>query len=540
VKVKKPLADLVTADPQIEPVERWKQLHLLTGRIEASGAKQKSASNKGFASEEDEKFRIRACRQGQLRKELEQENKTVKWGKYLRAPDVYFDILKEGRFCLLRDFAAPKFGSKTRINEFFHVNSEVAEQFGIEDEYLMPLIKSPKDSTRIPIALDELDLKIFVCRRSKTELKKLGHHGALNYIEWGENQTYKRGEFRGLPWPDGTWVAKRQPAWYALPNTETNLARLFFAQAFGDRHMHRYCPDDIIPDARLYFLNSSSTITEEIVAACLNSSTCALCCEIAGRVTMGDGVLELKVEDARDYLFVPDLRKISAVSRKAILKAFDVLCQREIGSVFEEVTKKDRQALDEAILAAIGLDPKKYLRPIYDGLCELVRERIELGAQRSKIRKTRARKTNAEKQVFQNVLDEILPDGTKRFPDDFLSASISKKDLTEIQLPEQALKLDARPITMCLYTDEGVFREVKNPAEGKFIVYCQQGGQKTASVPVKMVEITRTVANYESYLRDLRKTLYDAFYRHTLDVGVAAKLTQTAFERFRLPSMDSA
>jgi len=540
VKVKKPLADLVTADPQIEPVERWKRLRQLTGRIEASGAKHNDTLLKGFVSEEDENFRMRVCRQGQLRKELEQENKTVKWGKYLRAPRVYFDILKEGRFCLLRDIAAPKFGSKTRINEFFHVSPEVVAQFGIEDGYLMHLIKSPKDSTRIPITLHELELKIFVCRRSKAELKKLGHHGALNYIEWGEAQTYKSGEFRGLPWPDGTWVAKRQPAWYALPNTETNLARLFFAQAFGDRHMHRYCPDDVIPDARLYFLTTGLTIPEEIIAACLNSSLCALCCEIAGRVTMGDGVLELKVEDARDYLFVPDLRKVSAASKKTILKAFGALCQREIENVFEEVNKKDRQALDEAVLKAIGLDPKKYLRQIYDGLCELVRERIELGAQRSKIRKTRTRKTNAEKQVFHNVLDEVLPDGPKRFPDDFLSASILKKDVKEIYLPEEELKLDARPLTMSLYTDKDVFREVKNPAEGKFIVYCQQAGQRTALLPVKMVEVTRTVANYEGYLRDLRKNLYDAFYRHTLDVGVAAKLTQTAFEKFRLPYLDSS
>ena len=53
----------------------------------------------------------------------------------------------------------------------------------------------------------------------------------------------------------------------------------------------------------------------------------------------------------------------------------------------------------------------------------------------------------------------------------------------------------------------------------------------------KIVEVTRTIANYENYLRDLRKTLYDAYYRRTLDVLVAERLTQAAFDRFKLPKI---
>lgn len=539
VKVKKRLTDLVPTDSQVQPMERWQHHRRLVDRIEAAGRKDTRTVPLGMVTEEDENFRIRICRQSEMRDELEREEKTVKWGQFLRAPKVYFDLIKKGSFCLLREVAVPKFGSKTRINEFFHVTLEVIKEFGIEGDYLKPLIKSPKDSIRIPIAVDELELKIFVCRRSKIDLKKLGHKGALKYIEWGENQTYERGEFQGLPWPEGTWVAKREPGWYALPNTETNLARVFFAQAFGDRHMHRYSPNDIIPDARLYFLTTKADLNDEIIAACLNSSLCALCSEIAGRVTMGDGVLELKVEDARDYLLVPDLRKSTPGQKKAITSAFETLCKREIGSVFEEVKKRDRQALDTAILAAIGLDPKTYLKPIYEGLCELVQERIDLGQQRGKMRKTKARKAKAEKESFQEVLDEILPDGPKRFPDDFLSVDAGKGERLKVALPESKLRLDTSPLTMSLYADKGVFLHVKYPAEGKFIIYCQQAGQSTAAMPSKTVEVTRAVANYEDYLRDLRKTLYDAFYRRTLDVNVAGRLTQSAFDRFKLPKIDS-
>ena len=537
VKVKKPLAALIPGDPQIQAVERWKRIRRLADRIEDAGRKDAKTVPLGVVTEEDDDFRIRVCRQGELRADLEREQKTVKWGKYLRAPEVYLSAIKTGQFCLLKNIAVPKRGGTTRINEFFHITAETAEQFGIESEYLFPLIKSPKDSTRIPIAVKELELKVFICRRSIAELKKLHHKGALKYIEWGETQTYDRGEFQGLPWPEGTWVAKRDPGWYALPNTETNAAQVFFAQAIGERHVHRYCPTMIMPDARLYYMEPQKKVANVLLAALLNSSICALNTEIAGRVTMGDGVLELKVEDARDYLLVPDLRKSTVAQKKAITTAFEALCKREIGSVFDEVKQKDRQALDTAILSAIGLDPKKYLKPIYEALCELVRERIGLGAQRGKTRKTKTRKSKAEKENFEEVLTEHLPNGPRRFPDELFTSEAAKGEMQEIPLPETPLRMDIVLTHATLYVGKDQFREAKFPAEGKFILYCQQAGQTVARVPTKSVEVTRTVASYESYLRELRKTLYGAYYRRTLDEVVAERLTQAAFDRFKLPKI---
>lgn len=540
VKVKKQLADLVTADPQVRAMERWQRLRRLMERIEAAGHKDAKTAPLGVITEEDENFRIRVCRQVEMQQELEKEEKAVKWGRFLRAPEVYFDLVKKGRFCLLNNLAVPKRGGTTRINEFFHVTPQVSEQFDIEGEYLLPLIKSPKDSVRIPMTVDELELRIFVCRKSKAQLERLGHTGALEYIEWGETQTYESGEFQGLPWPEGTWVSKRQPGWYALPDSETNLAQVFIAAAYGTRHMHRFCDSPVIADKRLYFVEGSG-VDNKLLAALINSSITSLATELTGRVTMGDGALELTVEDARDYLLVPDLRKLSVAGRKAISSAFKDLCKREIGDVFEEVKRKDRKALDEAILTAVGLDPKKYLKPIYEALCELVQERISLGEQRGKLRKTKARKANAEKESFQEVLDEILPEGPKRFPDDFLSADAARGERIEVVLPAAKLRLDITPMVVSLYTDadKRLFAHQKSPAEGKFIVYCQEAGQSAALLPKKPVEVSRTVANYESYLRDLRKTLYDAFYRRTLDVGVAARLTQATFDRFKLPVIAS-
>jgi len=63
-------------------------------------------------------------------------------------------------------------------------------------------------------------------------------------------------------------------------------------------------------------------------------------------------------------------------------------------------------------------------------------------------------------------------------------------------------------------------------------VYAHSCGHRTAALPEKIVEISRTVANYEQYLRDLRKLFYEAYFRRTLDTRTAGRLTQAAFGPF--------
>ncbi len=540
VKVKKRLDDLTPGDPKIEAKARWRKLEQLTERIEKAGKPYSKTVPLSVTTIEDDDFRIRICRQGELRAHLERDGKTVKLGTYLRAPEIFFDMQKKGKFCLLKDVALPKRGGVTRINEFFYVTAEVVARFGIEEQYLLPLIKSPKESKKIEINPSELPLQVFVCRETKSELKRRRHKGALAYIEWGEEQTYSDGNDQGLPWPKGTWVKERQPGWYALPDSETNPSQIFFSKAQDDTHFHRFSRSELIPDQRLYYLAPAKGSSPALLSALLNSSVCALATELAGPVTMGDGVLELRVEDARDYMLVPDLREVSGAESKTITAAFEKVCGRDIGNVFEEVKQKDRHALDAAVLRAIGLDPKNSLPPIYDGLCELVRERIELGQMRGKARKTKARKTGAEKQTLQDVLTEELPNGPHRFPDDFFSDTAKAQPKTDIELPGKDLILDTGSLIPALYAkDKSWSRMVKSPAEGKLVLYAQQAGHKTAHVPARPVEISRTVANYEGYLRELRKRLYEAFYNRTLDAKMAATLTQAVFDKFHLPKVET-
>jgi len=540
VKVKKRLTDLVPGDPIIEARARWRKLEQLTERIEKAGKPFSKTVPLGVTTEEDDDFRIRVCRQGELREELDVGGKTVKWGKFLRAPNAFFAMAEQNKLTPLANCAVVEFGGKSGVNEFYYLNDAAVKAHAIEPEFLRPLLKSPGDTNRIPIDLKELEIQVFVCRLSKEELRAKGKKGALAYIKWGEQQTFRSGKLQGMTWPNGIEVCNRKPGWYALPEYRSKPAQVFLSKAFHDRHMQRFCPQQLIADQRLYFLLPNKGFTTKLLGALLNSFVTATMIEIFGRLMMGDGVLELAVEDANDYLLVPDLRAASASEKKTITDAFESLCERDIGNVFEEVKKKDRQALDAAVLRAIGLDPKKYLQPIYDGLCELVRERIELGQIRSKARKTKVRKTGAEKQTLQDVLTEELPNGPHRFPDEFFSDTAKDDTKTDIELPGKELVLDTGGFIPALYAkDKSWNHTVKSAAEGKFLLYAQRAGHKVAQVPSKPVEVSRTVANYEGYLRDLRKKLYQAFFNRTLDARVAATLTQALFDKFRLPNVES-
>jgi len=536
VKVKKPLAELIPGDPVVDAVPRLSRLRDLVAHVEQAGRKYGKTHPLGMVTEEDDNFRIRVLRQSEMLAELERQGKTVKWGRYLRTPDVLQEAFSQAKNVSigLSSQATFKRGSKTHLNDFYHVSRQDAERFGIEQEFLRPLLKSPGDTKTICISPSALPLWVFVCRQTEDDLRESGKTGALAYIAWGKTQRKQ-----GILYPEWRWVRDRQPAWYSLPANESAEARIFLTNAFGDRHLHKYSETAVIADKRLHVVVPKIGVDWKLLIAVLNSFFVAASAELVGRTVKGDGVLEVDYEDLRNHLLVPDVRKFTNNNAKRILDCFSKLVNRPIGSVVDEVRRPDRQAFDAAVLRAIGLDPRKYLKPIYEGLCELVRERIELGQMRGKARKTRARGTKAEKKVSEEVLDEILPDGPRRFPEDFFSGAAAGGDKVAVELPEAPLIFDSSPLFAGVHTADGSYsRNVKTPAEGKFLLYAQRSGHRQVELPGQTVELTRTVANYEKYLRELRKQLYEAYYRRTLDTRAAARLTQSAFDRFHLPNVE--
>ena len=185
VKLKKKLKEIIPQNLEF-PHQRWQGIEKLVKEIEGKGSEFYKLEGtrfictlEGHKTYEDEMFRIRILKQGDLLKELESQGKTAKWGKYLRAPEIYFEILEKckNKLVPLKEVAEVKFGIKTGINEFFYLDDEKIKKWKIEEEFLKPVIKSPKESDTILIDPQKLKYKIFICNKSKEELKKEGKSG---------------------------------------------------------------------------------------------------------------------------------------------------------------------------------------------------------------------------------------------------------------------------------------------------------------------------------------------------------------------------
>lgn len=544
VKIKRPLAALIPWDMRLDALNRWLGLDRLVRRIEdagdLTGLRDPSGLSKdaGLKTVEDSDFRVRIVRQGELRAQVEAAGQTAKWGVYLRAPQVYFDLLAQAgdRLALLRDVAPPARGGTTRINEFFYLESEVIKSWGVAPEYCRPLIKSPSEASSILLDPNSLTLKVFICHETKEHLREKGRHGTLAYIEWGEQQIYQGGVQRGMRWSDGPWVKDRRPGWYALPLSETKSAQVFISMAYGDRHLCAYSETPLVADNRLYFLSPVEEVSAKLIAAVLNSSIVAIFTELTSRVTLGDGALELKVEDASNYLRIPDVRKFDAQQRGEIQAAFQPLLTRPIGSVHEEVGKADRRALDAAVLRGLGLDPGHWLPLIYEGLTALVSERTGLGRQRGQTRKARPQK--AANRVAEEVLGDHLPNGPQRFPDDFLSPAARQGAFREIPLPGKPLRHRGHFWGgEELSADDGEVLQVANKFEVRYVLYAQANGHSIARLPEKPIETSRAVADYARYLRELRGRLQQAYFARTLDRSAADRFVADVWRKFGLPDV---
>src|SRR5690606_8663052 len=339
-----------------------------------------------ISSVEVDEMRIRLISQEELLKELKEKSELAKWGKYLRAPDVYFEILEKckNKLVPLKDIADVRRGYTTGINDFFYLKvienknekiicrNDRGWEGEIEEKYLRPVIKSPKEPSSITIDPAKLKYHIFICNKSKSELRKEGDYGALNYTEWGEKQKTKQ----NINWTEVPAVKEKK---LCDGLQDVKEATVFVSKGINDRYFFAKSEIPSITNNRLYNIYPRYNYLENFLLL-LNSTMEYLFLEIDSRVNLGDGLIDNGIDAIKDlYVFKKN------VTLKEQNK-FNKLIKRKVLSIFREVKQKDRKELDTAVLKALGLEPKEYLPKIYEGLTEIVKERLELPKMR-KIRK---------------------------------------------------------------------------------------------------------------------------------------------------------
>ena len=143
-------------------------------------------------------------------------------------------------------------------------------------------------------------------------------------------------------------------------------------------------------------------------------------------------------------------------------------------------------------------------------------------------------KSDDEEEIIELILQEVAPDGPKKFPEDFLDDNCT--DFYELELPGTQLQL--APLSQTIITSpKGYFRyEGKNPPEARYILYAHNVGSKKIRIPRDNLTLFKTVKSYEKYCDELARRAFELFLEFTHDEGKAEILTKEVEKRLDLRS----
>lgn len=264
-----------------------------------------------------------------------------KWGaKYLRAPHVYWVIRDRSKERLVRlgSIADVRRGITTGANAFFFLNREQAAKWEIEEEFLVPALKSPRGYTRIWLESDRLaPTHLFLCHRERDEIRGTR---ALDYIRYGEAEGIHLSR-----------TCRSRRRWYDL------------GYRSGVRLHCNYLVDQVM---RFYasshpllasdnFQQIHSDEEPELLAAACNSTICQLSVNVLGRSNFGGGLLKVQTYEVQDLL-IPDPLLLDDEVR-TLVRSAGLLNLRD----------PERRALDEVVFDLLGLTTGER-----DAVCEAV------------------------------------------------------------------------------------------------------------------------------------------------------------------------
>jgi methylase of polypeptide subunit release factors len=344
-----------------------------------------------------------------------------KWGRYVRAPDVYFDVMRRfaKRFVALGEIASIRFGVKTGCDAFFmpkDVSGEMLNKHDsdrtfrentggatrkavesgklriieagdgsvhpIEAKYLFGELHSMMKVERPVVIANDLDRVVLMVGEPMHKLKTKSPW-VWRYIQYGMTATFASAKSKGKPVPERSTCAARDP-WYDL----TALVKpgfAFWPKAQQYRHIIPANPERVICNCNLYDVASDGLILKEqaTLVAVLNSTLVGLFKTFYGRYAGTEGNLKTEVVDV-NLLEIPDPRGVTASLAKRLTNALERMCKRDVGRLIEEqlmdchtperarklaagplvfsneLQESDRRELDDAVFELLGVsDPNE-------------------------------------------------------------------------------------------------------------------------------------------------------------------------------------
>lgn len=322
----------------------------------------------------------------------------AKWGKYLRAPEIFFKILEKGKGKLvpLKQIADVRFGIKTGANEFFYLTEEEIKRRGIEREFWMHqdekgnwvpnyVIRSLRECPMLTANTENLKLRMLMIHREKANLKGTN---ILRFIKNGESKG-----FRKRP----TCSTRKQ--WYEIEDKVP--FPILFSQMMGDRYVVIYNPMLAHVDHNFHEICPKNIYYCEPLVAVLNCTVSSLFRELESYLFTGSiNITKMDTWSVKRF-FAVDISKVGEDCIIKLKRGISKLSARPIEHTLKELganspdevsldkVKPDRRELDKFVMGEIlSLTDEEQLE-VYKAVVDLVKSRIEKAKSFGKRRKTK-------------------------------------------------------------------------------------------------------------------------------------------------------
>lgn len=317
-------------------------------------------------------YRITAVEQSYL-----METGPQKLLPYIRAPSEFIELLEHPAFVPLDgDIADVKYGKKTGANKFFFISEDEKKEWGIDDRFLKPAVKSLNDVDSRVVRLEDSEKYLFdihdyvtdirregsglagdsdITTRVKTALKRDGYSETKSYIEWGEREEHHTGR-----------TCQSREIWFDLGPLEA--PEILHPKFFNERVYTIANPDRLMPSNAIDCIDLDPSVDSDSMVAFFNSTVYKALLETWGRAE-GGGALQLMTYEVSS-IPVLDVRTLDDETQKKLADAKNRLIEGD------ENAQTD---IDELVLNILGLDISvDRFRELYEAM---VQRRISSGAE---------------------------------------------------------------------------------------------------------------------------------------------------------------
>jgi len=370
------------------------------------------------------------------------------WGKYLRAPAVFWKILERGRGKLVRlgDVAEVKRGFTTGANEFFYLKDKTeqlrdedlivvrnnidgletikeVEEYGlrivenglgelwlIEKEFLEPVIKSAREIKKYEVNKKDLKYKVLFILKFEDDIENLEKELRTKYPRVWEY--IKDGERKG--YHTKPTCRSRKP-WYSLGNEI--IGDIVMNERIGEKCAF-YWNKGININKNLYAIYIKQQKYKKIAWGLLNSTIIRLFIETSVRSLTG-AITAIDIDVCiAENIDMPNPENIKNPHK--IINAVEKLKDNVVLSIFKELNANtpqevdlskvnpDRLALDKAVLKAIGFKDDEIgdvLVELYKSVIDLVKSRLEKAGS---VERTTKKRETIKTEVYVEELEEVL------------------------------------------------------------------------------------------------------------------------------------